>query len=65
MKYQEIKDMNVKDLLAKKAEISKGLFDAKMKNSMGQLGNPLQIRGLRRDLARVETAIHKFRREAQ
>lgn len=57
MKFSEIKDLSVVELKKKRAALSKELFDAKIKNSIGQLGNALEIRQLRRDIARLNTAI--------
>jgi large subunit ribosomal protein L29 len=57
MKYTEFKDLSAVELKKKKAGLSEDLFSAKMKNGLGQLGNPLEIRKIRRDLARVNTAL--------
>ncbi len=57
MKYAEIKDMSVAELKKKRGALSEQLFEIKMKNSIGQLSNPLTIRQLRRDIARINTAI--------
>lgn len=57
MKYTEIKDMSVAELKKKRSALSEQLFEIKMKNSIGQLSNPLTIRQLRRDIARINTAI--------
>lgn len=57
MKYTEIKDLSVAELKKKKAGLTDELFTSSMKNSLGQLGNPLEIRKLRRDVARVNTAL--------
>ncbi|MCX7978660.1 MAG: 50S ribosomal protein L29 [Bdellovibrionaceae bacterium] len=57
MKFSEIKDLSVAELKKKRAMLSDELFQAKMKNSIGQLANPLEIRKLRRDIARINTAI--------
>lgn len=59
MKFTEIKDLSVTELKKKRTTLSKELFDAKIKNSIGQLGNALEIRQLRRDIARINTAIVK------
>ncbi|HRO66128.1 MAG TPA: 50S ribosomal protein L29 [Pseudobdellovibrionaceae bacterium] len=59
MKFTEIKDLSVTELKKKRTALSKELFDAKIKNSIGQLGNPVEIRQLRRDIARINTAIVK------
>ncbi len=57
MKFSEMKDLSVPELKKKRAALSKELFDAKIKNSIGQLPNALEIRKLRRDIARLNTAI--------
>ena len=57
MKYTDIKDLSATELKKKKSSITEDLFNAKMKNSLGQLGNPIQIRDLRKSLARVNTAL--------
>lgn len=59
MKFNEIKDLSVPELKKKRAALSKELFDAKLKNSIGQLANPIEIRNLRRDIAKINTAIVK------
>lgn len=57
MKYTDIKDLSASELKKKKAALTADLFSAKMKNQLGQLGNPLEIRKLRKDLARINTAM--------
>lgn len=57
MKFTEIKDMSNAELVKKQKAAAKEIFTAKMKNSLGQLSNPLEIRKMRRELARIKTAI--------
>jgi large subunit ribosomal protein L29 len=57
MKYKEIRDLSAGELKKKKHSITEELFIAKMKNNLGQLGNPLTVRDLRKNLARVNTAL--------
>ncbi len=57
MKYTDIKDMSVAELKKKKVSITQDLFDMKIKNQLGQLSNPVQIRETRKDLARINTAL--------
>lgn len=59
MKASEMKDLTVVELKKKRTDLSKELFDAKIKNSIGQLANPVEIRQLRRNIARLNTAIVK------
>ena len=59
MKFVEIKDLSVAELKKKRATLSEELFQARIKNSIGQLSNPLEIRDLRRGIAKINTAIVK------
>lgn len=57
MKYQDVKDLSLADLKKKKATLTQDMFEAEMKNTLGQLSNPLEIRAIRRTIARMNTAI--------
>ena len=57
MEFNDIKELSSADLKKKKTALVKELFDAKIKNSIGQLSNPLTIRTLRRDIAKINTAL--------
>ena len=57
MKFADIRDLTVEELRKREKTMSVDLFDLKMKHSLGQVGNPLQIRDLRRDVSRVKTAL--------
>lgn len=57
MKYNDIKDLSVTELKKKRTTLSKDLFEAKLKNSIGQMQSPIEIRKLRKDIARINTAI--------
>jgi large subunit ribosomal protein L29 len=58
MKFAEIKDLTSDELRKKQSQLRDELFEAKMKHSLGQVGNPIEIRDRRRALARVLTAIN-------
>jgi large subunit ribosomal protein L29 len=57
MKFTDIENKSVTDLIKQKTELSTRLFDMKMKNTLGQQSSPHQIRTVRRDIARINTAI--------
>ena len=57
MDYTEIKELSAKELAKKSKAATAELFTMKMKNSLGQLANPLEIRKLRREVAQFKTAI--------
>ena len=56
MKFEEIRDLTAEELRKRSKQLKEELFELKMKHSLGQVGNPLEIRFKRRDLARVLTA---------
>ncbi len=57
MRYDEILGLGTKELNKKRAELKLSLFEARMKNSLGQLANQMTIREMRRDIARIQMAI--------
>lgn len=59
MKAKEIRDMTVDELKAKESDMAKELFMLKVQNASGQMENPLRIRHIRRDIARVKTIIRE------
>ena len=58
MKYTDLNGLSKAELLKRKRELAKQRFDLNMKNSMGQLANPMMIRTIRRDMARINTALN-------
>jgi large subunit ribosomal protein L29 len=57
MKPSEIRDMTAAELKAKEAELSKEHFNLKMRHATRQLENPVKLRIVRRDIARVKTIL--------
>ena len=57
MKFKDVMGLSPEEKKRKLIDLRKELFDAKMKNTLGQLGNTLSIRNLRRDVARIKTAL--------
>ena len=60
MKQLEISKLNIKDLEAKIIELKKKLFDLRMSSYVSELENPVQIRNIRRIIARLKTAKTKL-----
>ena len=58
MKYKDIVTLKVEELRKRLEQLNQELFDSKMKLSMQRLSNPLLIRTLRKDKARLQTAIN-------
>jgi len=57
MKYTEIKDKNLKELNELLKEKKLLLFKLRAKLKTMQLNNPNEIKEVRRDIARIKTAI--------
>lgn len=59
MKFAEIAHLEKKELWTKLSQLKKQLFESRMKLKMQRLSNPLSIRLLRRDIARIQTVLSK------
>lgn len=57
MIFKEIKGLSADELKKKLVQAREDLFSSKMKNHLGQLPNPMEIRELRRSVARLHTAM--------
>jgi len=60
-KTTSIHDMSPDDVERRISDLKKELFNLRFRNTMRQLDNPLQIRGLRREVARLSTALSEYR----
>ncbi len=63
MKQNEISKLNLKDLEVKISELKKKLFDLRMSSYVSELENPIQIRNIRRIIARLKTAKTKLTKD--
>lgn len=59
MKQSEVKELSVGDLKDKLAEFKKQYADLKLAHTVTPLENPLQIRKVRRTVARLATELTK------
>lgn len=59
MKQSEIKELSTADLQEKLGALKKNYNDLKMAHAISPLENPLQLRSLRRTVARVATELIK------
>jgi large subunit ribosomal protein L29 len=59
MKQKEIKDLSIEQLQAKLAETKKAYSDLTMTHAISPIENPLQIRTVRRTVARLATELTK------
>ncbi len=59
MKQSEINEMSVAELQEKLGEIKKSYSDLKMAHAISPLENPIQLRTLRRTVAKIATELTK------
>lgn len=52
------KELTHEELLAKYEELKKKYMDLRFKTVIGHVDNPLEVRTLRREIARLKTLIH-------
>jgi len=55
MKASELRELSATELETKISEVKKNLFNLKFQKASGQLDNPMKIKNLKRDIARIET----------
>ncbi|RQD77435.1 MAG: 50S ribosomal protein L29 [Candidatus Syntrophonatronum acetioxidans] len=59
MKAKEIRELSDAELQAKVGELKEELFNLRFQMVTGQLENPMRIRQVRKDIARVKTIIRE------
>lgn len=57
MKPAEVRDMKLDEMKTKAQELTRELFNLRMRHITNQLENPLKLRILKKDIARVKTII--------
>jgi len=58
-KAVRLREISIEELRQKVRELNEELFHLRFRNSVKQLDNPLKIREVRRDLARIQTVLHE------
>jgi len=56
MKYAELSDLTAEELEQKAGALQEELFKLRLRQAASQVENPMRIRELRRDIARIRTA---------
>lgn len=59
MKANEIKDLSVAELNEKLTELKQELFNLRFQHAVNQLDNPMRMKAVKKDIARVKTFIRK------
>lgn len=63
MKISELKDLTVDELARKEGDMRKELFNLRFQQATGEIENPMRIRAIRKDIARVLTVITEKKRK--
>lgn len=59
MRVEELRELTREELVLKKRELDEERFNLNMRKSFKDLDNPLRLRHLRRDIARINTVLHE------
>lgn len=59
MKQSEIKELSTAELQEKLGETKKSYGDLKMAHALSPLENPIQLKGIRKTVARIATELTK------
>ena len=57
MKANEIRNLSMEELNKKLADLNEEFFNLRFQKATGQLANPISIRDIKKDIARVKTVI--------
>jgi large subunit ribosomal protein L29 len=59
MKIRELKELSVDELQAKEVELRDQLFKLRFQKSLGQLDNPMKLKNVKKDIARIRTLLNR------
>jgi large subunit ribosomal protein L29 len=59
MKASELREQNNEDLTSRLEELEEESFNLRFQHTLGQLSNPIRLRGVRREIARVRTLMNE------
>jgi large subunit ribosomal protein L29 len=65
MKISEIRDLTQQEQETKLAEIKQEMFNLRFQHSSGQLENTSRLKSLKRDVARIKTAMTETEKNNQ
>jgi large subunit ribosomal protein L29 len=65
MKASKMRDMSKEDLLHEESQLREQLFKLRFQTATGQLESAPRMRGVRRDIARIQTVLSELERVRQ
>jgi large subunit ribosomal protein L29 len=63
MKIREIRELPADELKQKVADLQDQVARLRFQKAMGQLDNPMKIRNIRRDIARIKTVLLEIQKK--
>jgi len=63
MKIREIRELSADDLRQKVIDLKDQLSRLRFQKAMGQLDNPMKIRNIRKDIARINTVLQEIQKK--
>ncbi len=63
MKASQLKELTEDELMKKEADMRKELFNLRFQQATGEIENPMRIRAIKKDIARVLTVITEKKRK--
>ena len=60
MKAKELRDLTYEELLKKESDLQEELFNLRFRLATGQLDNPMELKSVKKDIARVKTVIRQM-----
>ncbi len=63
MKIREIRELSADDLRQRIIDLKDQLSRLRFQKAMGQLDNPMKIRNVRKDIARINTVLQEIQKK--
>jgi large subunit ribosomal protein L29 len=60
MKMDEVKELSKEEVEIRLQDSLEELYNLRFQHSMHQLDNPIRLRNVRKDIARLKTVLHEF-----
>lgn len=64
MKAKNMRDLSQKELTNTLSDLKSELFNLRFQHATGQLENPIKIKSVKRDIARVNTVLKQLEQKA-
>lgn len=65
MKANEVREMSLVELNQKLSELKAELFNLRFQLAVNQLDNPMRIKAVKKDIARIKTVIRELELKAE